>query len=146
MKISIKLSITVFALLLASTMFAQIPRMGNQQNGHPGPPPIPNAEQIEEMVSQLATEISLSAEQEASILKLHIEHFDEARTKTSGEQKPPREEMEKLKSDFEQKVKALLSEEQKVKFDEFRKKHQHHNKPKPPNGKNNKQGKGQKPR
>jgi len=129
MKINMKniKSLFVIAILfISSVIFAQQQDGSGKQGKKQGPPPIPNTTQINEMVSKLATEISLSDAQKASVLKLYTEHFEQVKAKTSGETKPPREEMEAFKASFEKNVKALLSAEQQIKFDAFQQKHKQH--------------------
>lgn len=109
-------------LLSAGSLFAQPPGGGGPQGGQQGPPPVPNTKQIKEMVSNLSKEISLSKEQEASVLNIYTAHFNEVKTKTSGNAKPKREEMDALRVKFEGNVKALLSKEQSSKYDAYLKK------------------------
>ncbi len=118
---NIKTLLVITAILLSSIIYAQPPG-GGQQRGQQGPPPIPNEKQIKEMVSDLSKEISFTEEQEASVLKLYIKHYEDIKNKTSGNSKPKREEMETLKNTFEKEVKALLTEEQQKQFMEYQKK------------------------
>jgi hypothetical protein len=111
-----KTNIIVVLLLISTTLFAQ---QGGQRAGQNGPPPIPDANQIKEMVNQLDDEISLSDEQEEKIVALYTAHFEEVKEKTSGNTRPNREEMEALKADFQKQVKALLSTEQQKGFETF---------------------------
>ena len=122
MKIQVLIITIVFSL--STNLVAQQHRRSQQQ----GPPPIPNAQQIEKMVNNLSKELSLSSEQETRVLELYNEHFEEVRIKTSGNARPNREEMQKLKKDFEEKVRVELSSEQQKKYDVYIKEH---NKPKP---------------
>jgi len=138
MKKLIKLSTLFIALLITSTVFAQIPNMSKNQDGRQGPPPIPNVEQIEQMVTELAVELSLSEEQQAGILNMYIAHFAEVEETMSAEPKPPREEMESKRTEFDNQVKSLLTDEQRVKFDEFNKKRHQHNGQKKGKGKKHK--------
>ena len=116
-------SILVLAILLVSSIsFAQPPGGGGQQGGPQGPPPVPNTKQIKEMVSNLAKEISLSSEQETSVLKIYNTHFEKVKAKTSGNSRPKREEMVTLQTNFENEVKTLLSKEQISKYEAYLKK------------------------
>jgi len=119
-------SILIVSFLFVSALSFSQPPNGGQRGEQQGPPPIPNAQQIEKMVSDLADELSLSDEQESSVLKLYTQHFKEVKEKTSGNKKPERKEMEAMKSEFEKKVKSLLSAEQQTLFDDFQKKNQPH--------------------
>lgn len=102
-------------------IFAQ--QRGGQRGGDQhNPPPIPNNNQIEKMVSKLADEISLTGEQENNILDLYKEHFRIVKEKTSGNNRPRREEMELLKNDLEKKVKKDFTDQQQIKYKAFLKK------------------------
>lgn len=101
-------------IFLSSNLFAQ-------QRQEQGPPQIPNSTQTTKMVKEMSTELSLNKAQESEILKLFTNHFAEMGNK--GGQRKSREEMESLKSKFEQQVKDLLTNEQKAKFDNFMKNH-----------------------
>lgn len=116
-------SILMMSLLFV-TVFAcgQPPGGGGQRGGQQGPPPIPDEEQIEKMVGQISKDVSLSEEQETTILQLYTWHFQAVKEKTSGKSRPDREEMEKMKADLEEQVKAVLSEEQVEKYDAYLKK------------------------
>ena len=106
----------VLGLILSLNVQAQ---QGRQQ----GPPQLPNNEQIEKMVDELAETLSLTDEQKEKVSEKYFKHFEEVKEKTEGS-RPKREEMEVLKSDFEEDVKSVLTEEQKEKFDAYQKKNQ----------------------
>mgnify|MGYP006995692782 CR=1 FL=1 len=108
----------VATLIITSVMYAQPQGGGKQQ----GPPPIPNATQITEMVTELSKEISLTKQQTASVHTLYTAHFKEVKVKTSGNSRPKREDMETLKMNFEKKVKATLTIEQKKQYESYLKK------------------------
>lgn len=117
---AIKSLITITFILLISIGFAQPPNGGGrQQSSEQGPPPVPNAKQISKMVKQLAKQISLTTEQEKSVLELYTTHFETVKQKTSGNSRPKREEMEVLKTNFENEVKQLLTLEQKRKYNAY---------------------------
>jgi hypothetical protein len=120
---NIKALLVLVALFISSIIYAQ-PPVGGQPGSQQGPPPIPNEQQIKEMVSKLASEVSLTEVQTTSVLKLYTEHFKEIKAKTSGSVKPKREEMDALKVNFEKNVKALLTVEQQKKYEESLKKRQ----------------------
>lgn len=106
------------AIIAAGSVNAQ-PQGGGQQQG---PPPIPDAEQIEKMVSDLAGEIGMTESQETEILALYTDHFKTVESEMSSGSKPDRTEMEKLKTTFENKVKELLTEDQQTQYVAFLKK------------------------
>jgi hypothetical protein len=94
---------------------------GQQRGGQGGPPALPTAKEIKTMVSDLSKEILLSDEQEAQVLKLYTAHFEEVKEKTSAG-RPDRNEMESLKTSFENKVKSILTKDQQIKYASFLKK------------------------
>lgn len=116
-KVSVWLVVLLFSI--ANLTFAQPPGGGGQGGGQSQGPTLPSDKEIKEMVSDLGEELSLSDEVEASVLKLYQSHFEEVEDKTSGNQRPEREEMEALKTSFEQDVKALLTTAQKQDYEDF---------------------------
>jgi hypothetical protein len=104
----------IATVLLTSAIYAQPGggSGGGQGGDQQGPPPLPTAKEITTMVGELASEISLTEEQEADVLNLYTEHFAAVKEKTSGNAKPEREEMDALKTDLEKSVKELLSDDQ----------------------------------
>ncbi|MCG8580995.1 MAG: hypothetical protein MI866_13830 [Bacteroidales bacterium] len=104
-------SILVIAFFLVGGIIVAQPQ-GGQRGGQQGPPPIPGAKQIKKMVAELSEQASLSEDQEEAIFELYTKHFEEVEEKMSGNSRPPREEMDKLKSDLETSVKAELNKEQ----------------------------------
>lgn len=72
------------------------------------------------MVNDLSTELSLSPSQKTEILALYTQHFAHVKELTNG-QRPNREEMDKLKNEFENNVRNKLNEEQKFKFAKYSK-------------------------
>lgn len=98
-----------------------------QPQGHPqGPPPIPDSAQIVRMVTRLKSELNLSVQQTQQLNKLFHDHFKEVRKKVEAQktnQEKTREEMDKLRSSFENEIKNILNPDQQKKFAEFQKKH-----------------------
>lgn len=113
-----------FVLLFSGMSFAQAPKGDGPQK-----PPVPNEKQVKKMVNELAEELELSDKQETEVLAVYQSHFNEVKDKTSGKEKPKREEMDALKSSFQKEVKALLTEEQQSKYKKYMKK-QEQRKPK----------------
>lgn len=93
------------------------------QQGRPsGPPPIPDQTQIEGMVDQLSTELSLNDEQQSQISELYSIHFEELNDMASSQQgasQQMQQEMEKKKSSFEKEIKSVLTSEQKKKYTKY---------------------------
>jgi len=107
----IKVVFVLVVFVFSGISYAQA-QGGGRQGGPKGPPPIPNTTQIKKMVKELSTELSLSDEQETKVSAVYTAHFDAVKAKTKVGA-PIREEMEKLKVDFEKEVKSLLTTEQK---------------------------------
>lgn len=109
-------SLLFLSLLFASTsLLAQSPRGGLQQ----GPPPVPGDKQIEKMVSDLSKNLSLSYEQKTKILELYQAHFKKVKEKMAGNNRPKPEEMQALDAALEKKVKAVLTDNQKSKYETY---------------------------
>lgn len=107
-------------LLLANGLFAQ-----PAQHRMP-PPQLPDENQIEKMVDELAVKIKLSPEQKENITDLFQAHFTAAKkliNEKNGDRENQRQAMGTLKARFEKEVKARLKEEQQKGFDEFMKSH-----------------------
>jgi Spy/CpxP family protein refolding chaperone len=114
-------------LLLLAVIFAT-GSIFAQPQGQQGPPSIPDDEKIQEMVSDLAKEINLSETQQEDVLELFTNHFSEVKEKMESGSRPSREEMEELKTEFEDEVKEILTEDQQADFEAYMKK-QERNKP-----------------
>lgn len=118
----LKLIITLLVVTISSVGFAQ--KQGHNNSPDPnrqGPPPMPNAKQIEQMVADLSAELTLTKEQSTKITTLYNNHFKQVKQKAEG-QRPKREEMEALKKSFENSVKKVLTPEQQSKYANFLKK------------------------
>jgi len=111
------------ALVITTSAFAQQrgQQGGKQGGGQQGPPALPTAKEIKTMVSDLSSEILLSDEQQKKVLKLYTSHFEQVESKTKSG-RPDRSEMEALKKDFENNLKAVLTEDQQKLFAEYQKK------------------------
>ncbi len=121
MKRKLRLSVmnslfVIFGLVLSLNIQAQ-------ERKQQGPPPLPNDQQIEKMVDELAKTLSLSEDQKTKVSEKYFAHFKEVKAKQE-EARPKKEEMDLLKSDFEKDVKSVLDADQQKKYDEFRKENQ----------------------
>ena len=108
----------IFASLL---IFTSVVVAQHQQ----GPPKIPSPEEITNLVSDMTKQIKLNKDQSAKFEKLFNEHFDEVKERMNNDKvKINREKnnRDNHRKEFEDSLKELLSEEQKVNFDEFMKK------------------------
>ncbi|MGB5434823.1 MAG: hypothetical protein WBM98_02950 [Maribacter sp.] len=107
--------------LLIAVLIVSTTACGQQRSGQQGPPALPTADEIEEMVSDLADGISLDEVQEENILELYNAHFEEVKQKMKSG-RPDRKEMESLRTDFEKEVNAILSDEQQELYMDYQKK------------------------
>ena len=119
---AIKSIVLLSFLLFGSLTYAQAQHEGSRR-GRQGPPPIPSEEQIKNMVNDMADEISLSEDQETQVLELYLAHFEELEEKRSENSRPERSEMEAFRTDFQNDVKAILSESQKTQYEAYLREH-----------------------
>ena len=94
---------------------------GGQGGSQQSPPQVPTTKQIVKMVDKLSSEILLSEVQKTEVLEIYKEHFKEVESKTTSG-RPNRDEMEGLKEDFEDTIKAVLTKDQKKLFTAYQKK------------------------
>lgn len=93
------------------------------QPQHPGPPPAkPDSDQIQKMLTDLTTALSLTDMQTKEISRLYENHFNEM--ENSMENRKDRRGqhhrvMEESRRKLETDVAAVLNEKQKVLYDEF---------------------------
>lgn len=97
--------IVVLATLSGSEVFAQPPGGGGQG------PQLPDSDQIKEMVADLSEKLILSEDQQIEIQEMYEAHFEQVEELMS-KGRPERSEMETLKTEFEESVNAILTEEQ----------------------------------
>jgi len=114
-----KLILTAALLFIAGAIFAQPPGGGQRGGGPQNGPQLPDEDEIVEMVEEMALEISLTEVQQASIIEIYIEHYQDVEELTSGSSRPSRQKMEALKEDVESKIKTKLSDEQVGLFEEY---------------------------
>lgn len=119
MKTYKKLSLLfILAFFSASITFAQ----GNRQDRPQGPPPLPNDEQIEEMVTELSKELSLTENQEEKVSEIYFDHYKEVEAlqeNSSGNREANRKIMQNLNTELENSVKVLLTEDQKKIYESY---------------------------
>lgn len=101
--------------------------LAQQQPENNGPPIPLVSDQILKTVVELSKEISLSENQTAKMLDLFQVHSNKikAAVDKNQDQQERREEMERLRKEFEGNVNALLNDKQKAGFDELMKEHDH---------------------
>ncbi len=98
------------------------------QNIHqpPQPPMVPDSTQIIQMVNEIASALSLSATQKVQISDLYFAHFEDIKTMTSQAEKDHENHhkiMDLKRTEFENQVKAVLTNKQKAKFDKIQQQH-----------------------
>ena len=109
-------------LIVVTMLFLSISLSAQQQPERNGPPKPPSATEVNKMVDELSTNLSLSESQKKEVSELFTAHFNKVRESMGNrEGKGSPEEMQQKRKDFEEQVKSLLNDEQKVQFDKFMK-------------------------
>lgn len=105
-------------------LFISVNLSAQQHQDRLRPPKPPSAEEVNKMVDELSTNLSLSKSQKKEIFDLFATHFNRIRESMgSREGNGSPEEMEKKREKFEEQIKSILNDEQKVAFDKFMKNH-----------------------
>ncbi len=113
---------TGILLIIATMLFISGNLLAQQQQDRNPPPKPPSTEEVNKMVDELSTNLSLNKSQKKEVSDLFTAHFNEARgSMNNNERNVSREEMEKKRRSFEEQIKSLLNDEQKVEFDKFMK-------------------------
>ncbi|MBK7631730.1 MAG: hypothetical protein IPJ23_13705 [Ignavibacteriales bacterium] len=113
---------TGILLIIAAMLFASISLSAQQQPERNGPPKPPSAVEVNKMIDELSTTLSLNESQKKEVPDLFTAHFNnmkESMGSREGSGSP--EEMQQKRKDFEAQVKSLLNDEQKLAFDQFMK-------------------------
>lgn len=103
-------------LIFSVSLFAQ-----PDQRQH-RPPMLPDSTQIVKMVDNLSSALSLSKDQKEKITNLHFSHFKEAgelMAKDKADHEINRSKLDELREIFEEQVKSLLNDDQKMEFEKF---------------------------
>ncbi len=100
---------TILTIIAGSASMAQ---PGRQQ----GPPPVTSKKEISKLIKELDKKLDLSEEQNKKISTLYSDHFDKIEALQKNSQRPSMEKMEKLDTDLEKDVKAVLDEKQIQKY------------------------------
>lgn len=114
-------TLVVVLVITTSACGQQRGSRGGQGGNQQGPPKLPSKKQIEKMVDKLSSEILLSEVQKTEVLEIYKEHFKQVESKTTSG-RPDRSEMEDLKEDFEDTIKAVLTKDQQKLFSAYLKK------------------------
>ena len=103
-------------------LFFSINLSAQQRQERNQPPKPPSTEAVNKMVDELSTKLSLNKSQKQKVSDLYTAHFNEVRGSIKNNEKNVgREEMEKKRRNFEEQIKSLLNDEQKLAFDQFMK-------------------------
>ncbi len=113
---------TGILLIIASMLFISGNLLAQQQPERNGPPKPPTATEVNKMVDDLSAKLSLDKAQKQKVSDLFTAHFNNDRESMGNKEgKGSPEEMQQKRKDFEEQVKSLLNDEQKVAFDKFMK-------------------------
>jgi len=111
-------------LLLISGIFLMSTNLFAQNRPDHRPPALPDSTRIVEMIDKLGESLVLTGEQKEKIAELHFAHFAEVKElmeKTKSNRENHRREMDAIREQFEDEVKALLSDKQQAEFEKFMK-------------------------
>ena len=109
-------------LIIVSMLFISGNLLAQQQPEKNGPPKPPAVTDVNKMVDDLSTKLSLDKAQKQKVSDLFTAHFNNDRESIGNKKgKGSPEEMQQKRKDFEEQVKSLLNNEQKVAFDNFMK-------------------------
>lgn len=130
---------TGILIIMATMLFISGNLLAQQQPDRNPPPKPPSTEEVNKMVDELSTALSLSKKQQTEVSELFTAHFNSVGESNGGKEgNGSPEEMEKNRKDFEEQIKSLLNDEQKTEFDNFMKSHgPQSNQQQAPNGKKN---------
>jgi hypothetical protein len=108
-------------LIITAMLFLSANILAQQQERNQPPKP-PSTEEVNKMIDELSTTLSLNESQKKEVSDLFTAHFNnmkESMSSREGSGSP--QEMQQKRKDFEAQVKSLLNDEQKLAFDQFMK-------------------------
>ena len=115
---------TGILLIIATTLFISGNLLAQQQQNRNSPPKPPSAIEVNKIIDDLSKALSLNESQKKEVSDLFMNHFNEIRKSVeSKEEKVSREQMESKRRRFEEQVKSLLNDAQKIEFDKFMRSH-----------------------
>ncbi|MBU1095357.1 MAG: hypothetical protein CVV23_11210 [Ignavibacteriae bacterium HGW-Ignavibacteriae-2] len=107
-------------LIIALLFFISGNILAQQKPERNGPPKPPSTSEVNKMVDELSTNLSLSETQKKEISTLYTSHYNNIRESFDNQAgKTSPQEMQQKRKDFEEQIKSLLSDEQKTAFDKF---------------------------
>lgn len=117
----------IIFLIVLTMLCLTINLSAQQKPEREGPPKPPSAVEVNKMVDDLSITLSLNESQKKVVSDLFTSHFNEIRESLENKQeKLSHEDMESNRRSFEEQIKNLLTEDQKVEFDKFMKNHGPH--------------------
>jgi len=128
-------------LINLALVVVTITGLSAQDMRHPPQPPMaPDSTQIIQMVNEMASALSLSATQKIQISDLYFAHFDVVKIlieQIEADREGHRKIMDSKRTEFENQVKAVLTNKQKAEFEKMQQQ-------RPPRPKNDRPSKSQK--
>ena len=113
---------TGILLIIATMLFITGNLLAQQQPDRNGPPKPPTITEVNKMVDDLSAKLSLDKAQKQKVSDLFTARFNNDRESIANKEgKESPEEMQQKRKYFEEQVKSLLNNEQKVAFDNFMK-------------------------
>jgi hypothetical protein len=113
---------TGILLIIATMLFITGNLLAQQQPDRNGPPKPPTITEVNKMVDDLSAKLSLDKAQKQKVSDLFTARFNNDRESIANKEgKGSPEEMQQKRKYFEEQVKNLLNNEQKVAFDNFMK-------------------------
>lgn len=113
---------TGILLIIAAMLFISGNILAQQQQDRNPPPKPLTATEVNKMIDDLSAKLSLDKAEKQKVSDLFTAHFNNVgESKGNKEGKGSPEEMQQKRKDFEEQVKSLLNNEQKVAFDNFMK-------------------------
>lgn len=109
-------------IILSLTLSASDSRRGGREKGEQHGHNAMSVEQVEKMVVDMTTKLSLTEDQASKIselFKAHIAEVEALQKSKSGDRYIQKTELQKLRTDFEEKVNSILTADQQKLFAEM---------------------------
>lgn len=123
----LRIALLMLALFVPAALLAQA---GGQ--GDPGAGPMgaaPHMPSVDDQLDQLSTRLNLTDAQKPQVRAILQDQHDQmvkAMDNSSGERQDPRAKMRQVHQASATKIRALLTDEQKVAFDKMQEEHRNH--------------------
>lgn len=124
------LMLVVGMIITGGVAIAQ-PNRGDNRRGHgpndrPSPPAVPDSAETVKLIDEVAEALTLTEDEKDAVLDLHLAHFAEVREvmeQSKGDRENHRKQMDALRDEFQEEMKALLSDEKYEEYEEYMKSH-----------------------